>query len=221
MLRGIDVSNWQGAINLAPLSVDFVIVKATEGTGFVDSYCDATIQQSIKLGLPWGFYHFGGYSTPTAEADFFIENCSNYFGHGIPVLDWEQDQSAEWVNEFVRYVHSKTGVWCWIYANPWRFNQGGVESNCGRWIASYPDVLRPSLNYDPGDPPATDGLICCWQFASDGSVEGYDGNLDVNIFYGDSDAWMAYAKATDEPVKPDVSILENDDYIVEIVKKNK
>ena len=219
MLRGIDVSNWQGGIDLAPLPIEFVIAKATEGTNFVDPYCNGTIQQAISLDVPWGFYHFGGHSTATAEADFFLENCRDYFGKGIPVLDWEQNQSVGWVNEFVRYVHSKTGVWCWVYANPWRFNQGGVEPNCGRWVAAYPNVLRPSLDYDTGEPPETDGLICCWQFASDGLVAGYDGNLDVNVFYGDRDAWNAYAKARDAPVKPTENVLENDDYIVKIVKK--
>ena len=92
---------------------------------------------------------------------------------------------------------------------------------CGRWIASYPDVVRPTLDYDPGEPPATDGLVCCWQYASDGVVDCYSGNLDVNHFFGDEKAWDAYSGALElsEDEKIFVSVLENNDYRVEIVKK--
>lgn len=227
MLRGIDVSNWQSDIDLSAVlaSVDFVICKATEGTGFVDACCDGWVQSCIEQEVPWGFYHFAGNGDPLEEARFFIENTVNYFGHGIPVLDWEADQSVDWVNNFVRHVHGETGIWPWIYANPWRFNQGGVESNCGRWIASYPDVIRPGLDYDPGEVPETDGLVCCWQYASDGRVPGYAGNLDVNRFFGDEAAWAAYAGLVHNEPEPSVpetgqaSVLENDEFRVTVERK--
>lgn len=223
MLKGIDVSSWQGDIQVQGMSVDFVIVKATEGTDYVNPYCDPVIRRCISSGKLWGFYHYAKDNDVIAEADYFIENTLNYFSHGIPVLDWEENQSVEWVNSFVRRVHDRTGVWPWIYANPWRFNQGGVDANCGRWIASYPDVVSPSLDYDPGEPPATDGLVCCWQYASDGVVNGYSGNLDVNHFFGDEKAWGLYAGfSTSNPPSvenPEPSILENDEYRVVINKK--
>ena len=222
MLRGIDVSNWQSDINLSAVlaSVDFVICKATEGTGFVDACCDGWVQSCIEQEVPWGFYHFAGNGDPLEEARFFIENTVNYFGHGIPVLDWEADQSVDWVNNFVRHVHGETGIWPWIYANPWRFNQGGVDPNCGRWIASYPDVIRPGLEFDPGEPPETDGLVCCWQYASDGRVPGYGGDLDVNRFFGDKTAWDAYSGVASAPAKPNgQSVLENEKFRVTIQEK--
>lgn len=225
MLRGIDISNWQAGLDADSVfpNVDFVICKATEGIDFVDGYCDSWVQWCRRNGKPWGFYHFANVNSPAMEATYFINNTSNYFGEGIPVLDWEGGQSVEWVNEFVTIVHDQTGIWPWIYANPWRFNQGGVESNCGRWIASYPAVTNPSLDYDPGDVPQTDGLVVCWQYASDGVVSGYSGNLDVNHFFGDAKAWGLYAGfSTDVPPSvenPKSSVLENDEYRVEITKK--
>lgn len=223
MLKGIDVSNWQGTLDVDALKaggVEFVIAKATEGTGFVDAYCDDTVQKCKRAGLPWGFYHFARCNDPSVEAAFFISNTSNYFNEGIPVLDWEGDQSVGWVNSFVRTVHEQTGIWPWVYANPWRFNQGGVEPNCARWIASYPPVTRPGLGYDPGDVPATDGLVAAWQYASDGDVAGYEGNLDVNVFYGDHASWDAYAGATEQvPVGTGPSVLENGEYRVTIERK--
>lgn len=209
MLQFVDISNWQDGLNIEALSgIDACIMKATGGTSFVDPTCDPWVSQCEQLGMPWGFYHFAGdweIGTARDEAEFFLAHCAGYFGRGIPVLDWEVDVGPDWVNEFVTIVHDRTGVWPWIYANPWRFNQGGVEPNCGRWAASYPNwIYNPTPPFDPGEPPEVDGLLCAWQYASDGMVTGYWGNLDVNVFYGDESAWRAYAGASapQEPSKP-------------------
>lgn len=229
MLNFLDTSNWQGGYNPSLTGADAVIVKATEGTVFVDPYCDSIIQQAIAKGMPWGFYHFAGEGDAISEAAFFTDNCSNYFGQGIPVLDWEGNQGVEWVNAFVEYVHAKTGVWPWIYANPWRFNQGGVNPNCARWVASYPDVVSPTWSQSQDwDCPAADGNVVAWQFCSDGAVNGIAGNVDLDLFYGSKEQWLAYARGsanrvdTIGPGSPGVDtheILENDTYKVTIERK--
>ena len=194
MLNFLDTSNWQGGYNPALTGTDAVIVKATEGTNFVDPYCDNIVQQAISSDMPWGFYHVAGYGDAIEEATFFIQNTLSYFGHGIPVLDWEGNQSVEWVNEFVSEVYSSTHVWPWIYANPWRFNQGGVNSNCARWVASYPDVASPTWSQAQGwECPSADGNVVAWQFCSDGRVDGIEGDVDLDLFYGTADQWRAYA----------------------------
>lgn len=197
-LKGIDISNWQAGINLAVVapSVDFVIVKATEGIGFVDKQCDKFFQEAKRLGKKLGFYHFARTNNAIAEADFFYDNTKNYFGQAIPILDWEVDDSVAWVNEFVNRIHELSGVWCWVYANPWRFNQGTVNLNCGRWIAGYPyaitDVAYGIKNPMPNSYKPKNGLVCAWQFTSSCRIAGYNGTLDANVFYGDADAWDAY-----------------------------
>ena len=196
MLRFIDISNWQGGMNLDAVlsSIEGVVCKATEGTGYVDPYCDGFIQTAIDAGKSWGFYHFAGDGDAAQEARFFMDNCEGYFGHGIPVLDWEGNQSVAWVNEFVNAVHSEKGVWPIVYANPWRFNQGGVDSNCARWVASYPEVVSPTFEQASGwEAPYADGNVVAWQFCSDGRIDGYAGNLDLDLFYGNADQWRAYA----------------------------
>lgn len=227
MLYGIDISSWQEDIDLSPLPVDFVIVKATEGVTYVNPYFKKKADETLKLGKLLGVYHYARANDPEKEAQWFIDNIVPYMGIAIPVLDWEENQDVNWVNRFVDYYKQKTGVWCWIYANPWRFNQGGVREDCDRWIASYPNVLRPGLDYDPGDVPKTDGVVCCWQYASDGQVSGYNGNLDINHFYGDEKAWRSYAKGSPwsgdvtptTPPASKVSTLENDKYKVTIEDK--
>ena len=227
MLRGIDVSNHQGAAGFKISNhleqIDFCICKATEGDYFVDAYCDVFVQTLMAAGKKWGFYHFAGDADATAEADYFIKNTLNYFGKGIPVLDWEGQQTIGWVNAFVKRVYEKTRVWPWIYANPWRFQDGGVESNCGRWAAQYPNVLNPPLDFELPEPPDCDGLVACWQYCSDGRLDGYSGNLDFDRFYGDNAAWDAYASGGRANSVPDngaessgMSILENDEYRVTI-----
>lgn len=225
MLKGIDISSHNGDIKIAALPIDFVIVKFTEGLTYRNPY-RTKAQETLKANKLLGFYHYARNNDPEKEAQFFIDNTIDYQGIGIPVLDWEENQSVEWVNKFVRYYHEKTGCWPWIYSNPRFFNLGGVEYNCGRWIAWYPNVIRPTLDYDPGTIPTTDGLVCCWQYASDGYVPGHDGNLDINHFYGDAKAWNAYAKAgtssdpdNDEANKVVVSVLENDEYKITVERK--
>lgn len=241
MIRFIDISNWQGGIDLPALlpNVDGVVCKATEGATFVDPYCDGWVKQCINAGKLWGFYHFAGDGDPQFEAEWFAINCENYFKHGIPVLDWEGvhdangnlifDQSVEWVNKFVQHVHDRTNVWPWIYANPWRLNQGGVEPNCARWVAKYPAVTSPSFEIaETWSCPEADGNVVAWQFCSDGRVNGYDEDLDCSLFYGNVDQWKAYAKGDnrdsdaangDAGSNVSASVLENDQYKITIERK--
>ena len=62
-MKFIDISGWQAGIDVAKVvkngSLGGVIVKATEGLGYVDKHCDKFIQQCILNGIPFGFYHFG------------------------------------------------------------------------------------------------------------------------------------------------------------------
>lgn len=227
MMRFIDISNWQGGINLPALlpNVDGVVCKATEGATFVDPYCDGWIQQCINAGKPWGFYHFAGSGNASEEAEFFARNCQGYFRCGISILDWEGNQSVGWVNAFVQRVHELTGVWPWIYANPWRFNRGGVEPNCARWVAEYPAVTSPSFEQaESWSCPEAEGNVVAWQFCSDGRVSGYNGNLDLSLFYGTENQWRAYALgdnsgSTDAGSDSSVSTLENDEYKITIERK--
>ena len=191
----IDIASYQQGLDLrqAAAEIDGVVIKATEGTGYVNPCCDGHWSQAGEARLLRGFYHFAGDSDPVAEADYFMEHTAGYFGQGVPVLDWEGNQGVAWVNSFVNRVHDVKGVWCWIYANPWRFNQGGVEPNCMRWVAAYPEVASPSFAQAEGwDAPEVDGLVGAWQFCSDGRLSYWGGNLDFDLFYGDAATWAAY-----------------------------
>lgn len=208
-LRFIDISNWQAGIDVMTVvrngGLGAVVVKATEGIGWVDKQCDKFVQTLLKNDVPFGFYHYGRKNDASEEAEYFRASTANYERHGIPILDWEEDQSISWVNEFVRRYHELTGIWPWVYGNAWRFNQGKVEENCGRWIAGYPKVNNPDISYgEKNDFPyeVANGLVCAWQFSSTVKISGYSGNLDGNVFYGDAEAWGRYATAGKYPSEP-------------------
>ena len=203
MIKFIDISGWQKGIDIKAVvengGLGAVVAKATEGTNFVDSQCDAYVQQCIANKVPFGYYHFARNNDAKAEAEFFRNNTRNYEHHGIPILDWEDNQSVAWVNAFVEHYHTLTGIWPWVYANAWRFNQGTVNTNCGRWIAGYPSNGITDINYGVNhDMPykVNNGLVCAWQFSSSVRIAGYGGNIDGDVFYGDAKAWADYAMAT-------------------------
>lgn len=204
-MKGIDISNWQKGLDLSAISgsIDFVIVKATEGIGYVDKSCDGFFHKALQLGKKVGFYHFARNNNAAAEALYFYAHTKGYVHLGIPVLDWEAGQSVAWVNAFVEKYYELTGVWPWIYANPWRFKKGRVNENCGRWVAGYPKNGITDINYGVNNSLPSDynvGLVCAWQFTSSGRLKGYNGNLDMNVYYGDAASWDKYANPNGDTV---------------------
>lgn len=212
MLKGIDVSHWKADLNSNSVAADFVIAKATGGTGYVDDACDKFVQEAIAGGRKWGVFHYysDGYggNDPIAEANFFVDNCLGYVRKGMLILDWEAGGNPHVNNPgmalaWLRHVEARTGVKPLIYMSlslvrslDW---SAVIAGNYGLWVAAWPNGNNVVRNYgmDPGaDPnPRWDGTIndCLWQFTSTGRLDGYGGNLDCNFFYGTREAWDAYA----------------------------
>ena len=203
MLHGIDISNWDKGLEI-PESVDFAIIKATGGTNFVDPYCEGFVQQCMRKGILWGFYHFAGdyrQIDPEAEAIHFHEHTQGYNGFGIPVLDIESDSISNWGNYAQRFVdkyHAITGVWPVIYCQASRlddFEGYPLVQNCGLWIAGYPDSSTRTLIEVPEFPYSVSPwpFAAMWQFSSTGVIQGYDGYVDLDVAYMDAHAWELYA----------------------------
>lgn len=195
-LYGTDQSKWQSN---SVTEGDFIIVKATEGVGYVDPTCDVKYQMNKKAGKFRGFYHFARPdlgNSAQAEAKFFVDNCKNYFGEAIPVLDWERSVSnVGWAKAFLDEVFRLTGVRPWIYMSASVVNGydwSSVASDYGLWIAGYP------AKYNVKNPPRPTAKelpykIGKWKFAAAWQYSSSAGTLDRNIFYGDATAWNKYA----------------------------
>ena len=201
-LNGIDISGWQDGINLDAVPADFVIVKATEGTDYVNGDCDRAYQQAKSGGKKVGVYHFAdGNSSGTAEADYFVDNISGYIGEAILILDWETNAvncGPGYAKEFLDHVQARTGVKPMIYmsgsvVNEWDWS-GVVAGDYGLWMAYY--SLDSCNGYVPDAAmyPISDWSgAAMLQYTSGGYLPGWGDRLDLNVFYGDGNAWDAYA----------------------------
>lgn len=203
MLRVVDVASHQKGIITGSLDCDAVICKATEGTGYVNPYCDEHYQSAKASGKLLGVYHYASGGNPEAEAEFFINNVQGYLHEAILVLDWESgDNSAwgdsSWVARFCAHIVALTGI------NPMIYVQRSAASQCvglgdyGIWLAEYPDyALRGWGDYVE---PNYSGDYAMHQFTSSGNIAGWGDVLDLSLFFGDANAWLAYAGATGQSV---------------------
>ena len=218
MLKGIDISNHQKGIDLSKVNCDFVIMKATEGKSYVDPSCDTFFQQALSLGKKLGIYHFANNSDNTAEqeAEWFITNTRGYIGKAIPVLDWEDSghtNDVAWALKWLQLVEEAYGCKPLIYmsesvvnANDW---SSVANANYGLWVAKYRDN-NADYNYDmsnAGNKPSVKywSFYAIWQWTSSGRLDGYNGNLDCDEFYGDTTAWDKYvgnSTGAEEETKP-------------------
>lgn len=203
-LNGIDISKWQKGIDLSKVKCDFVIMKATEGKSYVDPCCDDFFQKALKLGKKLGVYHFANNSDNTAkeEADWFIKNTKGYIGKAIPVLDWEDNvkSNVNWALEWLERVEKAYGCKPMIYMSESVVNSYNwskvAKANYGLWVAKYRDNEK-DYNYDmskAGNKPSVKhwDFYAMWQWTSSGRLDGFNANIDCDIFYGDKDTWDKY-----------------------------
>ena len=207
-LNGIDISSWQQGIDLSKVPCDFVIAKATQGTGYVSSDCSRQVEQALALGKCVGIYHYVGGGNAVGEADYFVDNCRNWVGKVVFCLDWESEQNAAWGNEayleqVAARVKERTGVPPIIYVQASRYQQVKAvadRQNCGLWIAQYADMNATGYQQTPWN----EGAYSCAirQYSSAGRLDGWGGNLDLNKFYGDRAAWSKYAGGNGASIRP-------------------
>lgn len=201
-LRGIDIASYQAGIDLSVVPCDFVIVKATEGVNYVNPDCDRAVQQCIKHGKYWGTYHYVNGSGAVAEADYYVDNIKGYLGRGILCIDWEGGSNRAWGNysyldALVARVIERTGIKPLIYVQASAYAPTAAVAqrhDCGLWIAQYADMNATGYQ----DTPWNEGAYNCAirQYSSAGRLNGWNGNLDLDKFYGDAAAWRKYAGAS-------------------------
>ena len=203
VLNGLDVSGWQPASIGNMVDYDFIITKATEGTGFVNSSCEPVVQSAKRRDKCWGTYHFARMGNSLVQADYYLKHTEGYIGSGIMALDYEGaalHQGYGWAFQFCQRVIEITGIPPLVYASLSQVKSLGLarlslELNCGLWVAAYPNSRFQGYS----QPPSPLAGVALYQYASTGRLPGYAGNLDLNVFYGDSAAWQAYASGGRAP----------------------
>lgn len=177
-----------------------VIVKATQGTGYVNPRCNHQWDLAGELGKLRGLYHYAGGGNPETEAEYFINNIKNYVGKGILALDWEEAENAawydtNWARRFVNKVHELTGVWPIIYVQESALWQvANCADTCGVWVAKYASMTwyswtLPNMSVSTG----------AFKFLTGYQFTG--GDMDRDIFFLDKDGWMKLANPSNGQVE--------------------
>lgn len=220
-LNVIDISDHQAGLSLPTMfeknpDLDAVIVKATEGTGYVNAYCDPWIQWLIKNDKPWGFYHYlsGTKESGAVEADYFYKHCLNYFGHGIAICDLEANainRGPEYAKQFLDRIYELSGVRAMLYMSlsvVHSFGTGSdgiVSSGYKLWLAQYASMQTV---YGFKKTPWQSGSVAPWpritmhQYTANGRLNGYIADLDLDIFYGTKEDWKEIASSSKIKPKP-------------------
>lgn len=191
VLHGIDVSHYQSGLELGATDAEFAIFKATEGSTYTDPACSNFVAQARRLKMPWGLYHF--WQGNPAEAGNFLARARQLdaVGEALLVLDFETHTAdvvgaRSWLDQVTR----ATGVRPLIYmsqsvttAHDW----SSVAKDYGLWVARYNTEIGPTGAWD---------TVAMWQYTDAYNTAGK--SVDADRFYGDKQAWAAYARGEEE-----------------------
>lgn len=213
-LYGLDLYHGQPT-DAVDQARDFVILKATEGTNFVDPDCDNKYQRAKSQGKLLGVYGYGDFTDATAEATYYVNNIQNYLGEALLAFDNETHTDVPWVLTWLNTVYGLTQVRPLVYmsastakAVDW---SPVVNAGYALYEAGYPsqfNVLNPGMpRPDGADMPYSSGA---WPFATIWQYSSSAGTLDRDIAYMTAEAWHKFAQgdraavAIPEPTPPTV-----------------
>ena len=214
MLHGIDISSHQMGIDLKQVPCAFVIIKATEGTTYVNPDLKRSYNQARTLGKLVGLYHYASKGGSTKEADFFINTIKSMGARNcILVLDWESYGNANWGNiayakAFLDRVKNQTKVTPFIYMSKGVCREGDwseVAKTYPLWVAQYKNYNETGYQENPwtdnkGYGPWAKPLI--YQYTSCGKLSGWNGRLDLDLSYIEFAEWNEWASPGKGAINP-------------------
>lgn len=189
-VRGIDISSHNGEIDFGKVKaagIDFVFIKASEGTDFLDRRFQANYDSVTAHGIPIGVYHFFRYEKDGVKQ---AVNLCTALGGRVPqlgvVIDVEDagnphegDEQIIVANlgEMIDYLNLR-GLTVMLYTNKDGYNQFLRRAYTGYplWICSFND--------NP-----IDAEWRFWQYSHNGRVDGIEGDVDLNVYNGDRAKW--------------------------------
>lgn len=187
--QGIDVSHYQGAIDWHQVKADgiqFVIIKATQGTSHIDPNLKQYANGATSAGLKKTFYHYFTARTETEaaeEAQFFIHTVQPYAIDLPYALDVERAVSTydrkrftALVKRWLEEVERLSGTPPLFYSYPY-FIETYLEPDT---LTAYPLWLA---NYGNPQPKNVGGWTsyAILQYSDQGTVRGISGPVDHNI----------------------------------------
>ena len=189
--RGIDVSHHQGVINwdaVKAAGIEFAVIRCGYGIDQVDqddAQWNRNVAECERLGIPYGVYFYSYAVTSEMAVQEGMHAVRLLKGHKpqLPVFfDMEENRQlvvgndglAEIARIFCDIV-SNAGYKVGVYANlSWWNNYltSPIFENWYRWVAEW----HQSCHYN--------GRYEMWQYTNSGSVNGINGRVDMNYWYG-------------------------------------
>lgn len=193
--RGIDVSAHNGEINwerVKASGIDFAIIRCGYGKDDInqdDKYFVRNISECERLGIPYGIYLYSyalNVNDAVSEANHVLRLIKGHnprYGMFIDMEDADGYKArngmpsnktlADICDTFCNIMKSngyRTGVYASLYWWNNQLNDPRLD-NYDRWVAQW----NTHCDYE--------GEFVMWQYTSDGSVEGINGRVDMNICY--------------------------------------
>ena len=196
-LTGIDVSEHQYDIDwrkVAADGVDFAMIRvgyrgSTAGGIYTDDYFEKNIRGALNAGLKVGVYFFSqaiDAGEAAEEAAFVLEQIRPYEITMPVVFDWEivggsdartytvdRRTLCEAVRAFCGPVRD-AGYEPMLYFTRYLGYRKYILRNLadyGFWYAEYEDRPRIAFDFD------------MWQYSETGTVDGIDGDVDLNLYF--------------------------------------
>ena len=186
---GVDVSSWQGNQidwNKVSGTASFAIIRAgyrgSSGRITQDTCAERNITAAKSAGLEVGLYF---YSMATnifqamEEADLAVSVANKCGGIQLPIYFDMEDECQKGLstqartdiaNAFIDRVHQNgynAGFYSYLYWLRDNMNMSALRSD-STWVAQYYNQCTYTGKYD------------FWQYTSQGSVPGINGNVDMN-----------------------------------------
>jgi len=181
---GADLSNHQRGLTMDELKaegVEFVIIKATQGTHFIDPCGAEFYAAACAAGLPAGVYGYSEATTPEdaeAEARFLLAAIR---GRPMPCGVWLDVETPQQLRLTTEQLTFTVAAWCRVIRAA-GYTPGIYSSELSAW----PKIERKALSDDVliwvahyGKSPA---MACdLWQYTDQHPLPGHEFTLDVDL----------------------------------------
>ncbi len=194
---GIDVSKWNGDIDwdkVKAAGVEFAIIRvgyrgSVTGALVVDPKLEENLKGATAAGLQLGVYFVSqavNEVEAVEEASAVMELVKDYELAYPIFLDSESaggDGRGDVISPEIRTLTCEAfcrtlenaGYEAGIYASTWWYNNklivDRLDDDYFIWLAEYKSE------------PTYDGYYQMWQYTSKGSIDGIEGNVDINVRY--------------------------------------
>ena len=219
MAKYPDISHWKPVQNWAQAKANcgFLISKATQGVGYVDSTLNSFIKGCEANKIPYWLYTFLNKGNERKQAEYMVNVCKNKVGKYFRgyVLDIESGNSAAGVKDALDYLKSLGGK-CIIYTMYAQYSIyksviDGRGANCAWWEARYG---KNTGTYSSAYPCHTGADL--HQFTSKGTCPGIGYPVDLNRLTGTKNLSWFTGASTPAP-KPTPTKKSNETIANEVI----